>query len=74
MANENPIRFTITNNTYVIVKKVADNKYDFELIFTNGSRKTFIWNSGTSVDYKNRKGDPEVLIIEAVKTFISIQK
>ena len=74
MTNETPIRFTITNNTFVIVKKVADNKYDFELIFTNGSRRTFIWNYGTSVDYKNRKGDTEKLNIEAVNKFISIQK
>ncbi|HEX5155232.1 MAG TPA: hypothetical protein VFW07_27510 [Parafilimonas sp.] len=74
MTNENPIRFTLTDNTNVIVKKVTNNKYDFELIFSNGSRRTFMWTYGTTVDLKNGKGKRDVLMIEAVNKFFTIQK
>ena len=75
MTNENPVRFTLTGNTRVIVKKVTNNKYDFELIFSNGSRRTFIWIYGTTVEFKNRKGNRDLLMIEAVDRFYcTIQK
>ena len=72
MTNDNPVRFTLNDNTFVIVKKVTNNKYDFELILSNGNRKTFVWNYGTSVDFKNRKGERDIIIIEAINKFLSI--
>jgi len=74
MLNDNPIRFTLNDNTIVIVKKVADNKYDFELILASGSRKTFLWTYGTSIDFKDKKGHTDKLIAEAVNKFYSVSK
>jgi hypothetical protein len=74
MQNDNPIRFTLNDNTIVIVKKVADNKYDFELILTSGSRKTFLWTYGESIDFKDKKGKTDKLIMEAVNKFYSVCK
>ena len=69
MANDNPIRFTLSDDTNVIVKKVTNNKYDFELTLPNGNRKTFIW-SGNGVDeFSNSKGCIDKLIIDAVNQF-----
>lgn len=69
MASENPIRFTLTNNTRVIVKKVANNKYDFELILPEGNHKTFVWTVGTSEVFKDRKGNEDLLIAEVISKF-----
>ncbi len=69
MGNDTPVRFTLNDNTIVIVKQVANNTYDFELIFANGSRKTFLWTNGTSTNFKNRKGDADASANEAVKKF-----
>jgi len=75
MTNADSIRFTLDNSTNVIVKQVTDNTYDFELIFSNGSRRTFIWIYGTTVEFKNRKGNRDLLMIEAVdKFYCTIQK
>jgi hypothetical protein len=74
MTNESPIRFTLGDNTNVIVKKVTNNKYDFELIFSNGSRRTFVWTYGISIDPENAKGKRDTLMAEAVNKFSTIQK
>ena len=69
MTNESPIRFTLDDNTQVIVKKVTNDRYDFELIMCNGSRKTFIWTYGTTADFTNRKGYHDPLVREAINRF-----
>jgi len=74
MTSEKPVRFTLNDGTSVIVKKVANNKYDFELIFSNGSHKTFLWSLDTLVQYKTRKGDPDVSVVEAIEKFNSTLK
>ena len=72
MTNENPVRFTLDNDIKIIVKKVANNKYDFELILPNGSRKTFVWDINMPLDYADKKGNPDVLVIQTIKKFQSI--
>jgi len=72
MTNENPVRFTLDNVIKIIVKKVANNKYDFEMLLSNGSRKTFIWNIDMQIDYADKKGNPDVLVIQTIKKFQSI--
>jgi len=74
MTNESPIRFTLGDNTNVIVKKVTNNKYDFELIFSNGSRRTFMWTYGITAGLKKGKGKRDALMAEAVNKFSTIQK
>ena len=74
MTSEKPVRFTLNDGTNVIVKKVANNKYDFELIFSNGSHKTFVWNSDTSPEFKTRRGAPDVSVVEAINKFNTIPK
>ena len=69
MTNESPVRFTLSNNTNVFIKKVTNSKYDFELIFPNGSRKTFIWWTDEVNEYCDRKGQKDELIAEAVQQF-----
>ncbi len=68
MANDYPIRFTLSDNTLVIIKKVLNNKYDFEMIRPNGSRKTFIWAEDAA--YLNNHN--ENVIKEAVQQFRNI--
>jgi hypothetical protein len=74
MTNENPVRFTLTGNTRVIVKKVTNNKYDFELIFSNGSRKTFMWTLGDAMEFINHKGYVDKLATDALKKFVTIME
>ena len=71
MANEYPIRFTLTDDTNVIVKKVTNNKYDFELTLSNGNRKTFIWTINIE-QFCDRTGSIDPLIAEAVNQFVII--
>jgi len=72
MTNENPVRFTLDNNTEVVVKKVANDKYDFNLLLVNGSRKTFVWSIGMPVFHADKKGNPDVLVTQAIQTLQSI--
>ena len=72
MTNANPVRFTLTDNTRVIVKKVTNNRYDFELIFSNGSRKTFMWTLGASMEFINHKGNVDKLVNGILKKFVTI--
>jgi hypothetical protein len=69
MTNENPVRFTLNNNIEVIVRKVANNKYDFELLLANKSRKTFIWSVDMPVYAFSKKGNPDVLVEQAIQKF-----
>ena len=71
MADENIIRFTLNDSTYVTVKKVTNNTYDFELILANESRKTFIW-SNKFVEFVDRKGNFDVMVSESIKKFKAI--
>ncbi|MEP6683830.1 MAG: hypothetical protein ABJA35_11245 [Parafilimonas sp.] len=70
MASENPIRFTLSDETNVIIKMVADNKYDFELVLPNGNHKTFLWSLGNDIGFEDRNGNLDPLVQEAVKRFI----
>ncbi len=72
MSNENPIRFTLDDDTLVIVKEVTNSKYDFELILCNGSRKTFMWTYGASEIFIDKKGNKDARILEAVNKFTTI--
>lgn len=74
MANEDSIRFTLSDNTRVVVKKVTNNKYDFELMLPNGNRKTFIWVGDGVYNFSNRKGSKDVIMEEAIKMFIELNK
>ena len=69
---DNIIRFILSDDTRVAVKKVLNNKYDFELTFANGNRKTFILRSLADNDFIDGKGRRDSLINEAVKLFVSI--
>jgi hypothetical protein len=70
MTNENPVRFTLSDTTHVVVKKVLNNKYDFELTLPNGNRKTFIWLENNENEFIDRKGISDKLITEAVTMFV----
>lgn len=69
MVSESPVCFTLNNDIKIIVKKVANDKYDFELLLPNGSRKTFVWDINMPLDYADKKGNPDILVIEAIKEF-----
>jgi hypothetical protein len=69
MANDNGIRFTLSDNTLVLIKKVTNLKYDFELTFPNGSRKTFLWFVNIANEFSDRKGNIDRRITEAVQQF-----
>lgn len=69
MANVESIRFTLSDNTLVIVKKVTNNKYDFELTLTNGNRKTFRWCVNDANEFGDRNGNIDERISEAVQQF-----
>ena len=71
MTNDNSIRFTLSDDTSVIVKKVTNNKYDFELTLPNGNRKTFIWRGDALNEFGDRNGDIDGRITEAVQQFLS---
>jgi len=72
MTNEDPVRFTLFNNIEVVVKKVANDKYDFNLLLVNGSRKTFVWSVDMPVYHADKKGNPDVLVTQAIQTLQSI--
>ena len=74
MTNENPVRFTLDNNTEVVVKKVTDDKYDFNLLLANGSRKTFVWSIDMPVYHTDKKGNLDVLVTQAIQTLQAIIK
>ena len=65
------VRFTLSNDTKVTVKKVLNNKYDFELTLPNGNRKTFIWFRKGS-DLNNLTGVKDKLVAESVTKFASL--
>ncbi len=69
MAKNNPIKFTLSDSTCVIVKKVLNNKYDFELIMPNGNRKTFLWFINAVNELRDRKGNIDPIITEALQKF-----
>ena len=69
MANEDSIRFTLSDDTRVIVKKVTNNKYDFELTLINGNRKTFRWLDNDANEFGDRNGKVDKRISEAVQRF-----
>lgn len=71
MTNTQPIRFTLTDGTGVIVRKVTDIKYDFELKLLNGNRKTFVW-SYDMPQYVENKGGVDKIASEAITTFRTI--
>lgn len=66
MTDANPIRFTLNDNTHVIVKATNNSKYDFELRLVNGNRKTFVWSLGMPEVFKYTKGKIDKLATEAV--------
>jgi len=70
MTNDNSIRFTLSDDTRVIVKKVTKDKYDFELTLPNGNRKTFIWSGDASNEFGDRNGNIDGRITEAVQQFL----
>jgi hypothetical protein len=74
MANDDSIRFTLSDSTRVVVKKVTNNKYDFELSLANGNRKTFIWSGDGINNFSNRRGNTDRIIEEAINKFIDLQK
>ena len=74
MANEDSIRFTLSDNTTVVVKKVTNNKYDFELKLPNGNRKTFVWSGDGLSNFSNKKGTVDGIIKEAISKFIELEK
>jgi hypothetical protein len=71
MTNE-AIRFTLDDDTQVIVTKETNNTYDFELLLTNKSRKTFRWCE-SFIHFVDRKGNIDTLVSEAVEKFNSIR-
>ena len=71
MANDDCIRFTLSDDTRVIVKKVLNNKYDFELTLPNGNRKSFMWLTDGINEFGNRKEASDKLIDEAVAMFVA---
>ena len=73
MTNDSPVRFTLTDNTVVIVRKVTNNKYDFEMILPNGSRKTFLWLSDMQGNFEDKKGNIDEHIIEAINKFSKLK-
>lgn len=72
MTDEYPIRFTLIDGTEVIVKKVTNNKYDFELMLLNGNRKTFLWAFDMPDLLKNIKGKTDQLAFDAVTMFRAV--
>jgi len=74
MANDDSIRFTLSDNTTVVVKKVTNYKYDFELKLPNGNRKTFVWSGDGLSNFSNKKGTVDGIIKEAISTFIELEK
>jgi hypothetical protein len=74
MANDDSIRFTLSDNTTVVIKKVTNNKYDFELKLPNGNRKTFVWSGDGSINLSNKKGTVDGIIKEAINKFIELEK
>jgi hypothetical protein len=74
MTNANPVRFTLNDNTVVVVKEVTNNKYDFEMILPNGNRKTFLWLSNTPGSYEDKKGNIDKRITEAIGKFSDFKK
>ena len=57
MENKESTRFTLSDDTRVIVKKVTDHKYDFELTLTNGNRKTFRWYDNDANEFADCNGN-----------------
>ncbi len=72
MSNDNLSRFTLSDDTHVIVKKVMSNKYDFELTLPNGNRKTFIWFANALNEFGDRHGNIDGRITEAVQQFLGV--
>jgi hypothetical protein len=70
MTNE-AIRFTLDDDTEVIVRKVTNITYDFELLLTDKSRKTFRWCE--DFYFVDRKGNIDTLVSEAVEKFNAIR-
>lgn len=74
MTDDNPIRFTLSNDTQVIVKKATNNKYDFELRFPNGNRKSFMWSANGTNEFGDKHGDVDGIILEAIKQFVDTER
>lgn len=74
MADDNTIRFTLADNTHVVVKKVTNNKYDFELKLPNGNRKTFVWLGDGLSNFSNKKGNTDGVVEEAINKLIELEK
>lgn len=68
MTDATPIRFTLNDNTNVVVK-IINNKYDFELRLVNGNRKTFVWTLDMPGVSKNNNGKIDKLATEAITKF-----
>ena len=66
---ENPTYFTLKDGTKTAVKRVAYNKYDFELKLSNGNRKTFVWNIDMPELFINGNNKTDNLVSEAITTF-----
>ena len=74
MTDETPIRFTLSDDTCVIIKKAKNNKYDFELTLPNGNRKTFMWSTDSINEFGDRHGHTDGIITEAVQQFLGTLK
>ncbi len=69
MATDDTIKFTLSDSTHVIVKKLLGNKYDFELLLPTGNRKTFLWFINAENKLDDRKGNIDPIILEAIEQF-----
>jgi len=69
---DDTVHFALSDRTLVIVKKVMNNKYDFQLKLYNGRRKTFVWSIDSVIDISDRKGLKDKIIMEAIKLFKEI--
>lgn len=71
MMYTNPILFRLDDGTEVHVRQIANSKFDFELMFTNGNRKTFVWNESMPLTFTNKKGEMDIQVIEAINNLKS---
>ena len=66
-----PLIFQLKDNTNVTVSIVAKNSYDFDMVLTNGTRRTFRWHPESPHDLFNKRGKIDEIMKETVEIFLN---
>ena len=65
-----PLKFQLKDNAFVTVMFVTKGSFNFDIVYPNGSLRTFRWRENSPHSHLNRKGEVDERLKEAIEVFL----